>query len=357
MLSPLLCAAQEFARDTGALFGSFQVPKSTGTFPLSINDSLTITGYYTQTVGPQRGFVRYEGGAIDTFDVPGSMLTEPVSINTAGDIVGYYEVTPGVPQCFLRSADGQITTFAAPTDASIATNKFALPVSINAAGTIVGNYPDVAEASRVFIRSATGVITTFSLSEGAEYSTVATGMNAGGAVIGYATSSSINDAGGFLWYGDGSVPSPVSGTGLADFAAIPGATGVFPAAINAFGATVGWFSIEATPPFSEITPNVSASGAFLRSPDGVIAAFNPPGALLPSYLGINAANTIFGNYSLQATPAVSHGFVRSEEGIVISFDPAGSSSTTATSINDSGIITGFYYDASGKVASGFLRVP
>jgi hypothetical protein len=363
VLSASLCGAQNvvrvrpnFARERPDLFTTFQVPGALGTYPMSINDSQTVAGYYTAAAGTQGGFVRSQDGTIDTFQVPGSILTEPVGINSAGEIVGYYEITAGVPQGFIRTADGQITTFAAPTAASVPTNKVAQPVAINDAGEIVGNYPDVGFASRVFVRSATGVITTFSVSDGADYSTVATGINAGGAIAFYGSSTSIDEAGGAIWYGQGTVPNPELTCDCSGLA-LPGATGLFPTGINATGAVAGWFTTDPNAPYSQVTPEAPASGAFLRSPDGLITTFSSPGTLVPAHLGINASGAIFGNYTLPATPTDSHGFVRSEEGIVNSFDPDRSSSTTATSINDTGVITGYYSDESGKVVSGFLRQP
>jgi probable HAF family extracellular repeat protein len=81
---------------------------------MSINDSETVTGYYTESAGTQGCFVRSADGVVETFQVPGSILTEPVGINTAGEVVGYFELTAGVPQAFIRSADGQITTLRRP---------------------------------------------------------------------------------------------------------------------------------------------------------------------------------------------------------------------------------------------------
>jgi hypothetical protein len=362
VLNSSLCGALDgarptpnFARVSPSLFTTFQVPGALGTYPMSINGSETVTGYYTEPAGTQGGFIRSADGVVETFQVPGSILTEPVGINGAGEVVGYYELTAGVPQAFTRSADGQINTFAAPTDAS-PTNKIAQPAAINDAGEIVGNYPDVPQGSRVFVRSATGAITTFSVSDGAAYSTVATGINASGAIVFYGSSSSIDEAGGAIWYGEGNVPNPLLSCDCSGLA-VPGATGMFPTGINATGTVVGWFTTDADAPYSQVTPDAPASGAFLRSSDGLMTTFSAPGTLVPSALGINASGTILGNYTLPATPTDSHGFVRSEEGVVNSFDPPRSSSTTATSINDDGVITGYYTDESGKVVSGFLRPP
>src|SRR5271163_3321001 len=98
-----LCGALDrptpkFARESPNLFNTFQVPGALGTYPMSINDSETVTGYYTEPAGTQGGFVRSADGAVETFQVPGSILTEPVGINSAGEVVGYYELTAGVPQ-------------------------------------------------------------------------------------------------------------------------------------------------------------------------------------------------------------------------------------------------------------------
>jgi hypothetical protein len=360
VLNSLLCGALDrvrptpnFARERPDIFTTFQVPGALGTYPMSINDSETVTGYYTESAGTQGGFVRSADGVVETFQVPGSILTEPVGINSAGEVVGYYELTAGVPQAFIRGVDGQITTFAAPTDAS-PSNKIAQPVAINDAGEIVGNYPDVPQGSRVFVRSATGAMTTFSVSDGAAYSTVATGINASGAIVFYGSSSSIDEAGGAIWYGEGNVPNALLSCDCSGMT-VPGATGMFPTGINGTGTVVGWFTTDANAPYSQVTPDAPASGIFLRSPDGVITIFSAPGTLVPSPLGINASGSVLGNYTLPATPTDSHGFVRSEEGVVHSFDPPRSSSTTATSINDDGVITGYYVDESGKVVSGFLR--
>ena len=92
LLAPLLCAAQQWGGDKHDHLLSFQVPSSTATYPLSINDGRTVTGYYISNSGVTGGFVRSSDGQITTFNVPGSATTVPVGINTAGDITGYYQV-------------------------------------------------------------------------------------------------------------------------------------------------------------------------------------------------------------------------------------------------------------------------
>src|ERR1700759_1387965 len=117
LLTPALCAAQNLQRVQNFLpvqsdrLLSFSVPGSTATYPLSMNDTGAITGYYLDSAQATHGFLRDNDGDIHTFDVPGSVLTMGTSINTLGDISGYYEATAGVPQRFVRDSRGNFTTF------------------------------------------------------------------------------------------------------------------------------------------------------------------------------------------------------------------------------------------------------
>jgi len=356
LLTPLLCIARADGEDKHDPFLSFQVPESKATFPLSINEARTVTGYYINKSGVTGGFVRYDDGLITTFDVPGSILTEPVSINTAGDITGFYEISssnsflPYVQQGFVRSADGQITTFAGD---AYTLNGLA-PVSINVTGEIVGNFPDISFASNFFVRSATGVISTSTLSLGANYPTLVTGLNASGAIVGYESSGQgIYD--GFLWDGQGPLPSPASSTGLTGIV-VPGSTSTFPTALNAEETVVGCY-----------TEN-GLYYDFVRYPDGVIETLNIPGTIPgclansgplgifevnPQSITINDLGTITGYYTNAAK--VSRAFVRFEDGTLITFHHPGSRQTIPTGINNCDAITGYYSE--GTAIVGFIREP
>jgi hypothetical protein len=65
------------------------VPGGVGTYPMSINASMTVTGYNNVSATVARGFVREADGAITTFNVPGAIWTEPEGINVLGDITGF----------------------------------------------------------------------------------------------------------------------------------------------------------------------------------------------------------------------------------------------------------------------------
>jgi hypothetical protein len=358
LLGRLLCVPQQLRGQSPNPFLSFQVPGSRATYPLSINDAETVTGYYISNSGVSSGFIRYQDGQIITFDVPGSSATIPVAINTVGFITGYYDrpsTTPvvfNIPQGFVRTPEGKITVFGNPVTTASPGSFWAQPVTINVAGEIVGNYPDIALASVVFFRSASGAVLNFSLSLGSHFSTVATGLNAGGAIVGYASSESLNLAQGFLWSGQGPPPNP--GGGFTPIT-VAGSTGTFPTGVNAHGTIVGCYAAGGLYHY------------FVRARDGLIKTLYFPGivpaciatstpgfiAVVPQPIFLNDEGTIVG-YTTDAAQN-STAFVRLEDGKGTLFNYPGSMQTIPTSLNNGNVITG-YYAEEGAIA-GFIRQP
>jgi hypothetical protein len=350
LLASLFSLPQQLRGETHLI--SFQVPDSRATYPQSINEAATVTGYYSSSTGVSSGFVRYEDGQIITFDVPGSVATIPVSINTAGDITGYYNLPTGLPQGFVRTPEGKITTFGNPVTTASPASFWAQPIAINVSGEIIGNYPDSALASLVFLRSAAGVVLNFSVSLGAHYSTVATGLSAGGAVVGYASSQSLNLAEGFLWNGQGPPPNP--GGGFTPIT-VAGSTGTFPTGINAEGTIVGCYAAGGLYHY------------FVRARDGVVKTLYIPGtvpdcmavitpgfiAVVPQPILVNDLGSIIG-YTINAAQ-IATAFIRLENGVVTPFNYPGSKQTIPTSINNCDVITGYY--SLGQETIGFLREP
>jgi hypothetical protein len=367
MVTPLFCAAEEPAASNEVSYLSFQVPGALGTYPMSINASMAVTGYYYVSSTVALGFLRDADGTITTFSVRDGVWTEPESINAAGDVTGYYEDFPaqstgfpgGLPHGFIRYADGRTVTFNPPMSGQAGSQ--AQPISINDWGEVVGNYPFPNYAANVFIRSAGGNFTTFDFALGAANATVVTGLNDSGTMVGYV------EPGGSYRYG-----YSVDPFNRLDVPVGPVENEVTtPESINDDGAIAGWYSF-----FKECLGCVATFGAggFVRSPQGVFTLFNPPGTLVtvpqaglweqggslslsaPHRLSINHAGTITGSYT--DTAGAQHGFVRNPYGTITSFDPPRGGQTTATSINDSGVIAGsYFYDWNAQIAQGFLRLP
>jgi hypothetical protein len=366
-----------------ATYISFSVPGALGTYPMSINASMTVTGYYyVAHVTPTylRGFVRAADGAITTFDVgvpfgieEGTVWTVPESINAAGDITGFYQYPPVGPpgdtwgeiapvEGFLRYADGH-TIDIAPNE-SVGGDPggedflpIAQPVSINDLDEVVGNAPYLNPVS-VFTWSVGGLYGVYKDGISFNKLTLATAINASGSVVGFSGSTS-TPARGFVRPPDGvaapvNVPSPAPQSCAAD--------GTFPEGINAGGTIAGWY-VSST---DNCTP--ASTGGFVMSPDGVFSLFQPPGMLLalpvggfggsllaPHSISIDQAGNVAGSYT--DAGGVKHGFVRNPYGTLTTFDPPEGNQTTATSIADGGLVAGYYQYHSGGPAVGFIRVP
>jgi hypothetical protein len=363
VLGPLTCFAHGGNINGEASYISFSVPGAFGTYPMSINASMEVIGYYYVSPTMTCGFLREADGTITTFDVPGAVWTEPEGINAAGNITGFYELTAGVPQGFVRYADGRIVTFD-PSPAQPGMPLEAQPISINDFDEIAGNYPFPLVASSVFTRSSGGTFNTIRAPLGADYPTVVTAMNASGAVLGYSWDGEDNEPTGFLEHPDGYWEQiaivPVEMNQKLCVAQ------TFPDAINAGGTIAGWYLNYTN---SCYTKNI---GGFVMSADGVFTLFQPPGTLVmsptpgfavdggsltvPHWISIDQSGDITGSYTDAA--GVQHGFVRNPYGTISTFDPPEGKQTTATSINDAGAIAGFYqYNAGGGPAVAFIRVP
>jgi probable HAF family extracellular repeat protein len=65
------------------------VPGSTATGAIGINNAGQIVGSYTDTAGNTHGFLD-TNGSFTTLDFPVSTFTEPTGINNVGQIVGFY---------------------------------------------------------------------------------------------------------------------------------------------------------------------------------------------------------------------------------------------------------------------------
>jgi hypothetical protein len=366
MLGPLTCVAHGGNINGEATYMSFSVPGALGTHPMSINNSMIVTGYYTTSSTTAAGFIRDADGAITTFSVAGSLWTEPEGINVAGDITGFYEVVSGIPQGFTRYADGRIITFDPPEGQA---GPQAQPVSINNFGEVAGNdpYPDGNSAG--FTRSRAGGFATINYSAGTSYATVVTGLNSNGAIVGYCSGCVPNSAANsFVLHPDGYMAQfsvPLDGPISPENATIA-------ETINDNGVIAGWYG-------SAIGIGgcncAGSSGGFVRSPQGDITLFHPPGTLLvpplsgvfgqhgssvlitnAKLLSMNSEGALTGSYV--DTELIAHGFVRNPYGNITSFDPPRGVQTVATSINDIGVIAGsYYYEWNNQIAEGFLRVP
>lgn len=115
-------------------------------------------------------------------------------------------------------------------------------------------------------------------------------------------------------------------------------------AINDLGEIIG--------SYNDASPQQLQHG-LLRTADGVVVSFDPPGSQFTSPQGINNEGTIVGYYF--DAGGTAHGFLRSRQGKFTTIDdPDASGYTEIRAINDLGAVAGFYLDASGT-PHGFLQ--
>ena len=313
-----------------------------GTVALSINPAGAIMGYYNDANAVFHGFLRARDATIATFDPPGSAFTIPGSINSPGTIAGFYFDAGFVPHGFLRARDGTFTTFDLPAGSFVVTSG---PPSINPEGAITGTYLDASFGPRGFLHAPDGTFTTFNAPDAS--GTFANSINPAGAIAGYYFIVTIEPSFSIVFHGLLRAPD-----GTITTFDVPGALDTFATSnsINPAGTISGNY-YDAS----------DVSHGYLRAPDGTFTTFDVPGAGTGAFqgtglfgVGINAVGAIAGTYTDASN--VVHGFLRTRDGTITTYDPPGSVGTFADSINPAGAITGSFTDASGTI-HGFLREP
>jgi hypothetical protein len=300
----------------------FDLPKSEGTYPTSINESGVITGWYYTIRHKHWGdvaFIRAADGSFSTLNVYWSF---GYCINSQGAATGGitdagYTFFEG----FVWVPGGTYTQFQVGDNSSAA--------SINASGIITGSYNDGGQDSHGYVRSTDGTITTFDAPQ--SISTTSQSINEKGVIAGYYEDSNSVDH-GFVRAADGTFTSfdpqgSVSTSGLS---------------INGKGVITG-----------DYVDSNSVDHAFVRAADGTITTFDPQGSVRTNATSINDKGAITGWYEDSTT---IHGFVRTSDGTIMSFDVPGSAYTYAASINAKGAITGYYYDKKNRIR-GYVRSP
>jgi hypothetical protein len=77
VVSPLPFAAQEPVLSDEVSYLSFEVPGALGTYPMSVNNSMAVTGYYLESPTSARGFLREGDGTLTTFSAENADRSEP----------------------------------------------------------------------------------------------------------------------------------------------------------------------------------------------------------------------------------------------------------------------------------------
>jgi uncharacterized membrane protein len=272
-------------------FISFDMPGSTGTFPLDINASGDIVGGYT-SAGLNHGFLRTADGTFTTIDYPGALYTMAAGINSEGAIVGFYAMVavPGP----LTERYGFLLRDGVFTPVDLPGSKFTNPLGINPEGDVVGRFCTALPCGRpgagnyFGFRWRDGEAVVIDVPNARE--TNAWKISPDGDVVG-----GFRETGGpnrlFLLQGDQFTVFDLPG-------ALPVAQDN--GGINARGDIVGTYC-DAAP--CDLGP-VARHGFLLR--DGALTTIDVPGAVRTSAVGINASGDITGFYN---AGGVGHGYL------------------------------------------------
>ena len=210
---------------SGSTFTTFDVPGGISQ-AAAVNKWGSVTGYYNPTNGSGiNGFIyQASSGVVTTFSVPGVSLTYPLSINDTGWVVGYYLDKSGVNHGFLRNP--KFTTLDVP-GAGTLSGQGTQAFSINDAGEIAGVYFDTSGYEHGFVRDASGNYTSFDVPGDSWVESA--WLNQSGQVGGTYYANSVNH--GYIMATDGTFTTfdaPGSST-----------LGIFVGSINASGETTG----------------------------------------------------------------------------------------------------------------------
>ena len=141
-------AIGSFLRQPDGTVTTFAVPNASLTYPIGINSSTQITGYFQDTNLVNHGFLRRRDGTLARFRVPNASATVPVAINSLGQITGYYLDATYAYHGFLRQTNGTISTLDVPNAT------LTHPTGINSSGQITGYYQDSQFVLHGFVRTS-----------------------------------------------------------------------------------------------------------------------------------------------------------------------------------------------------------
>ena len=320
------------AQAPAATFLSFDAPgagtaQNQGTFPLAINRSGLIVGYFTDSSNVQHGFMRDPDGTFTIVDVPGSIVTRVTAVNSKGLVAGFSYSSKGIPAGFLRYLNGTLLTLNAVKGSS-----YTIPAAINDIDQIAGNVWFSSNITRGFLWSPTQSFKIFSVPYGGSWVGV-TALNSSGMIAGsYPGVIRQTWLRGFVRDDAGNFSS---------FAAIDGALRTYPTAINASGQVTGWY-VDA---HYQGLP-------FLRDADGTITLFTV-GTGDSQATSINDLGVVVGT-AYSAT--FENAFKRDPAGNVTMLTLPFSNVGTAVGINLRGQIVGAYNDST-FVTHGWLMTP
>ena len=282
-----------------------------------------------------------------TFTVPGAVTLSVESINDSGTVSGYYTDASGDTTSLIRASNGTITTYADPKDTS--SPSYTQGGQINKSGLVAGEYFNTAAITyEGFVyKSSTGTFSSYQVPGEPQYTSTAL--------------NGINDKGnlcGFVF------PPPYSV--LSAFVEISGAVTIFSVngaattscyALNDTGTAVGYYADSAgvyhgwmRTSTGTIT-TIDVPGAATTPGTAPCGTASVAGTVV---LGINSAGYVSGHY--WDTSYNEHGFIETPTGSFIHINAPGAYQTSGGGLNDHVVLVGHYLDSSCNW-TGYIATP
>jgi hypothetical protein len=163
---------------------------------LGINSSNVIAGYFGSGAPghPNKGYLLkspYAQSDYTNENFPGSAQTQVTGLNNIGDTVGFWANAAGTINRGFVEWNGVFTSYTDPNTPK--TDPVNQLLGINNAGTAVGFYNDAKGHSHAYsLNQATGAFTAITVPQ--SVSTVATGINKAGHIVGIATHAGVTSS-------------------------------------------------------------------------------------------------------------------------------------------------------------------
>jgi hypothetical protein len=163
-----------FAKGMG--FHNYDVPGSSFTVVLGLNNAGDFSGSDIPASGVQSGFVSI-GGVITEFTVPGATATLAYQINSSNQVAGYYIDASGITHGYYRDSDGSLVF---PIDPAGSTGTIVF--GNNDSNTIVGRFADASGITHGFVFIPPSTYITYDF-PGSTFTSL-NGINRAGLIVG-----------------------------------------------------------------------------------------------------------------------------------------------------------------------------
>ncbi len=281
-----------------------------------------------------------------TFTIPGATSVDVESINNSGTISGYYTDASSDTISFLRSSAGTITSYTEPADTSIPS--FTQGGQVNQAGTVVGEFFNTAANTYegYFYNPGAGKNSIYNVpGQPASTTTGVYGINNTGSFCGFVFPPPYTIASAFVKSNLLSIFQVNSSStsvcyGINDSHT---AVGYY---IDSVGAYHGWMRLA-----NGTTTTIDVPGASTTPAAAPCQSVSVAGTVV---LGVNNSGYVSGHYWDSAYN--EHGFIMTPAGKFIQVNVPGAYQTSGGGLNDSVTIVGHYVDSSCN-SSGYIAKP